>query len=66
MNKLAKDELIAGKHTTLEDLIAEINRMTEQQVFETAQTLFISDRMALTGLGPLSSRQVAELSTKFL
>ncbi len=65
MNKLAKDELIAGKHTTLEDLIAEINRVTEQQVFETAQTLFTSDRIALTGLGPFSSDQVRELSTKF-
>ncbi|HWV47235.1 MAG TPA: pitrilysin family protein, partial [Nitrospira sp.] len=30
MNKLAKDELIAGTHTTLEDLIAEIDGVTEQ------------------------------------
>jgi len=65
MNKLAKDELIAGEHTTLEDLIAEINSVTEQQVFETARTLFTSDLIALTGLGPFSSRQVGELSAKF-
>ena len=64
MNKLAKDELIAGTHTTLEDLIAEIDGVTEQQVFQTAQNLFATDRIALTGLGPLSPRQVEELSTK--
>lgn len=64
MNKLAKDELIAGTHTTLEDLIAEIDGVTEQQVFQTAQNLFADDRIALTGLGPLSSRQVRELSEK--
>lgn len=64
MNKLAKDELIAGTHTTLEDLIAEIDGVTEQHVFQTAQNLLAGDRVALTGLGPLSSRQVIELSTK--
>ncbi len=65
MNKLAKDELIAGTHTTLEDLITEIDAITEQQVFQTAQNLFIGDKIALTGLGPLSSRQVEGLSAKF-
>ena len=65
MNKLAKDELIAGTHTTLENLLAEIDGVTEQQVFQIAQNLFIGDRIALTGLGPLSSRQVEGLSAKF-
>jgi len=65
MNKLAKDELIAGTHTTLEDLMMEIDGVTEQQVFHTAQRLFVNDRIALTGLGPLSSRQVRELSASF-
>ncbi len=64
MNKLAKDELSAGTHTTLEDLIAEIDGLTEEQVFQTAQNLFTGNRIALTGLGPLSSRQVGELSAK--
>ncbi|MDF0675997.1 MAG: pitrilysin family protein [Nitrospira sp.] len=65
MNKLAKDELIAGTHTTLEDLTMEIDGVTEQQVFQTAQSLFVEDSIALTGLGPLSSRQVRELSANF-
>jgi predicted Zn-dependent peptidase len=65
MNKLAKDELIAGTHTTLQDLMTEIDGVTEQQVFQTARNLLVGDRIALTGLGPLSSRQMGELSAKF-
>ena len=65
MNKLAKDELIAGTHTTLEDLIEEIDGVTEQQVFQIAQHLLVGDRIALTGLGPLTSRQVESLGAKF-
>jgi len=64
MNKLAKDELIGGTHTTLDDLIKEIDGVTEQQVFQIAQNLLIGDRIALTGLGPLSSRQVEDLGAK--
>ncbi len=51
MNKLAKDELITGAHTTLDSLIAGIESVTEQQVFQAAQNLFTSDRIALTGFG---------------
>jgi predicted Zn-dependent peptidase len=65
MNKLAKDELIGGTHTTLDDLIKEIDGVTEQQVFQIAQNLLIGDRIALTGVGPLSSRQAKDLGAKF-
>ncbi|MDH4152597.1 MAG: insulinase family protein [Nitrospira sp.] len=61
MNKLAKDELIAGTHTSLEDMISEIDGVTEQQVSQVARTLFTTENMALTGLGPLSSRQIDAL-----
>jgi predicted Zn-dependent peptidase len=61
MNKLAKDELIAGHHTSLEDMITEIDSVTEQQVSRVARTLFTTKNMGLTGLGPLSSRQVEVL-----
>ena len=65
MNKLAKDELIAGAHTTLEEMIAEIDTVTEQQVFRAAQNLFNPTKMALTCLGPLSSHQVRALNKEF-
>lgn len=61
MNKLAKDELVAGAHTSLEEMLSEIDAVTEQQVSQVAQELFIPRTMAITGLGPLSSRQAAAL-----
>ncbi|MGQ0696067.1 MAG: M16 family metallopeptidase [Nitrospiraceae bacterium] len=61
MNKLAKDELITGAHTSLEDMLSEIDAVTEPQIFRVAQDLFAPGTMAVTGLGPLSSRQVAAL-----
>lgn len=65
MNKLAKDEMIAGTHTTLEDMVAEIDGVSQQQVSQIAKRLFTSNSIALTGVGPLSSRQVKELSQTF-
>lgn len=66
MNKLAKDELIAGSHTSLEQMLLEIDAVTEQQVFHIAQDSFVSKEIALTGLGPLSSRQVHALTARSL
>ncbi len=65
MNKLAKDELIAGTHTTLENIISEINAVTEQQICRVAESLFTTKSLALTGLGPLSSKQVGMVSKKY-
>lgn len=65
MNKLAKDELIAGAHTTLEDMIQEIDAVTDQQIFRVARDSFIPNGMALTALGPLSSSQVPALSARY-
>ena len=62
MSKLAKDELIAGAHATLEDMIQEIDAVTDQQIFRVARDSFIPNGMALTALGPLSSRLVDALS----
>jgi predicted Zn-dependent peptidase len=61
MNKLAKDELIAGARTSLEDMVSEIDAVTAKQVCRVAAELFTPDRIAITGLGPLSTRQLASL-----
>ncbi|NJN70944.1 MAG: hypothetical protein HC801_12185 [Nitrospira sp.] len=66
MNKLAKDELINRTHTTMEDMIRKIDAVTEEQLFHVAQDSFISKGMAVTGLGPLSSRQVGALEYEIL
>jgi predicted Zn-dependent peptidase len=62
MNKLAKDELIAGDHTSLEDMIAQINAVTQQQIVRVAEDLLVPEKLALTALGPLSARHVGALS----
>jgi predicted Zn-dependent peptidase len=66
MNKLAKDELIAGTHTSLEEMISDIDAVTEQQVNRVARTLFTTENMAMTGLGPISSRQIEALRQRFV
>ncbi len=66
MNKLAKDELIAGAHTTLEDMIRDIDAVTDQQVFRAARESFFPSGMALTALGPLSSRQGQALRARYM
>jgi predicted Zn-dependent peptidase len=65
MNKLAKDELISRGHTNLEDMIVKIDAITPQQISHVAQDLFTPGKIALTGLGPLSTRQVKALSGQF-
>jgi predicted Zn-dependent peptidase len=63
MNKLAKDELITGAHTTLEEMLVDIDAVTEQQVGRVAYELFAPGTMAITGLGPLSARQISAVKT---
>jgi len=61
MNKLAKDELIAGSHTSMAEMITEIDAITEMQVARVARELFDPGRLAVTGLGPLTSRQMSAM-----
>lgn len=58
MNKLAKDEMIKGKHTTLDDMTRAIDAVTFTQMERVAQELLDEGSMAITGLGPLSARQL--------
>jgi predicted Zn-dependent peptidase len=56
MSKLAKDELTYGSRTSLEEMLTHIDRVTTEQVFTVGRQLFALDHLAITGLGPLSSR----------
>jgi predicted Zn-dependent peptidase len=58
MNKLAKDELIKGKHTTLDEMTRAIDAVTFTQMERVAQDLLDEKSMAITGLGPLTARQL--------
>jgi predicted Zn-dependent peptidase len=56
MSKLAKDELIYGKRTSLEQMLTHIDRVTVDQVSTVGHELFGMTPLAITGLGPLSAR----------
>lgn len=58
MNKLAKDELTYGKHTSLDHMLAHIDRVNVEQVFDVSRQYFKLDALAITGLGPLASRSL--------
>jgi predicted Zn-dependent peptidase len=56
MSKLAKDELIYGRRTSLEEMLAHIDRVTPDQVSTVGQQLFVVNHLAITALGPVSGR----------
>jgi len=58
MSKLAKDELTHGRHMSLEGMLAHIDRVNEEQVFNVGRQFFKLDSLAITGLGPLVSRSL--------
>jgi predicted Zn-dependent peptidase len=58
MNKLAKDELTHGRHVSLEDMLAQIDHVNEEQVFNVGRQFFELDSLAITGLGPLALRSL--------
>jgi predicted Zn-dependent peptidase len=58
MSKLAKDELTHGRHMSLEDMLAHIDRVNEEQVFNVGRQFIRLDSLAITGLGPLAPRSL--------
>ena len=54
MSKLAKDELTYGRHASLDDMLAHIDRVNVEQVFNVGRQFFLLDSLAITGLGPLA------------
>ena len=58
MSKLAKDELYEGRHVSLDEMMAEIDRVSLAQVLRLSGELFDTDKLALTGLGPISERSL--------
>ena len=58
MSKLAKDELTHGGHLSLEDMLAQIDCVNEEQAFNVCRQFFTLDSLAITGLGPLAYRSL--------
>ena len=61
MSKLAKDELTHGRHMSLEDMLAQIDCVNQEQAFNVCRQFFTLDSLAITGLGPLTSRTCASI-----
>lgn len=58
MSKLAKDELSQGCHISLEQITAEIDRVTVDQVFHVAQNLLNQHCLSITALGPIPQKSL--------
>jgi predicted Zn-dependent peptidase len=56
MSKLAKDELFHGRQTSLEEMMSEIDQVSNDQVLQLARTLFDLNKLSVTALGPVSRR----------
>lgn len=56
MSKLAKDELSQGCHVSLEQMTAEIDRVTTDQVYRVAQDLLNPRCLSVTALGPIAPK----------
>jgi predicted Zn-dependent peptidase len=62
MSKLAKDELSQGCHISLEQMTAEIDRVTLEQVYRVARELLSPDQLSVTALGPVAPKSLRSLS----
>lgn len=58
MSKLAKDELYQGRHTSLGEILEEIDRVSGEQVLRLSRELFDLSRLSLAALGPISRRSL--------
>jgi predicted Zn-dependent peptidase len=58
MSKLAKDELFHGRRTTSDEMIAEIDRVSVDQVLRLSRELLDLDNLCITALGPVSRRSL--------
>ena len=57
MNRLARNEIYFGRDIPLEEVARGIEKVTNDQVVELAQTSFLSGKMALVLLGDLKGRK---------
>lgn len=60
MHKLAKDELSRGRHASLEEILEDIDRVSDDQVSRLGSELLDSRYLAVTALGPVSQRGLSQ------
>jgi predicted Zn-dependent peptidase len=58
MSKLAKDELSHGHRISLEEMLADIDRISGDQVLRVSREVFDSSCLSVTALGPVSTKSL--------
>lgn len=58
MSKLAKDEIYFGRHIPLREIMADIDAVSEGQLWRLSRDLFDDRHLTVTALGPLTKRDV--------
>jgi predicted Zn-dependent peptidase len=58
MARLARNEFVFGSYISYRELIAELNKVTLDEVVEAARRIFSSEAISLTVLGPLHKDQI--------
>jgi len=61
MSKLAKDELQHGRYASLEEMMSEIDRVSEAKVHQLGHELLDLSSLAVTALGPVSPRSLRQV-----
>ncbi|MBW2076106.1 MAG: insulinase family protein [Deltaproteobacteria bacterium] len=59
MTRLARNEFIFGKYISYRELLAELNKVTLDEVVEASKRIFSSEGLSLTVLGPIHEDQIA-------
>lgn len=58
MSNLARQEMVFGRHISLDEIAAGIDAVTTEDVRDVARELFVRDHIALTVLGPLNGLKI--------
>jgi predicted Zn-dependent peptidase len=59
MSNLARQEMVFGRHISLDEIAAGIDAVTTEDVRQVAEELFVPDHIALTVLGPLNGLKIS-------
>lgn len=59
MTRLARNEFIFGKYISYRELLAELNKVTLDEVVEASKRIFSPESVSLTVLGPIHEDQIA-------
>jgi len=58
MSKLAKDEMFFGCHISLKEIMADIDRVSAEQLWRLSRDLFDDRYLTMTALGPLKKGDI--------